>query len=163
MARISDETRAAVLADLRETLGTPEGALRQVAARHGISMASVRRIGDQAGVSGGELTRTRVENAARAAAATNAQRRERLAARLLDVAERALDDLERPALVFNFGGKDNSYNERELQKPPVADRRNLVTTAAIALDKHVVLERFDSAGAAGQQADLIVKLLTGGA
>lgn len=162
MARISDEVRAAVLADLRQTHGTPEGVLRKVADRHGVSLASVRRIGTAAGACGGEVTRTATENATAAAALTNAQRRERLASRLLDMAERALADMESPATVFNFGGKDNTYNEREMPRPPTADQRNLAIIAGVALDKHKMLEQFDSAGAAGQQADLLLKLLTGG-
>ena len=161
MARISDEVRAAVVADLRKTHGTPEGSVRSVAKRHGISEASTRRIGSAAGVSGGEATRAKTENATVVAALTNAQRRERLAARFLDVAERALDRMESPALIFNFGGKDNTYNEREVERPPTADQRNLMIIAGTAFDKHALAERFDSAGAAGQQADLLLRLLTG--
>jgi transposase-like protein len=160
VARISDEVRAAVVADLRQTQGTPEGSMRQVGDRHGVSLASVRRIAAAQGLAG-TAARVRAENATAVAAQTNAQRRERLAARMLDMAERALDDMIKPATVFNFGGKDNTYNERELSKPPTADQRNLATIAAIAVDKHAVLERFDSAGAAGQQAELLLRLLTG--
>lgn len=161
MARISDEVRSAVVADLRKTHGTPEGTMRAVAARHGISLASVRRIGTAAGVVGGEVTLASAQNAVKVAALTNAQRRERLASRLLDAAERALADMESPAKIYNFGGRDNTYNERNVDRPPTQDQRNLAIIAGVMLDKHAVLEKFDSAGAAGQQADLIIKLLTG--
>lgn len=161
MARISDEVRAAVLADLRENLGTPNGATRKIAARHDISDASVRRIAATAGIDAA-MSRSRTQNATEQLVLTNAQRRERLASRLLDMAERALEDMNAPATVFNFGGKDNTYNERTMERPPTADQRNLAIIAGVGIDKHAVLERFDSAGAAGQQADLLLRLLTGG-
>lgn len=41
----------------------------------------------------------------------------------------------RPYLVFNFGGKDNTYEEHTLDRPPVEVIRNAVTTAGIAFDK----------------------------
>lgn len=161
MARISDEVRSAVLADLRRTLGTPEGAQRLVAQRHGISQSSLRRIAEAEGLQPGITARARIENATAVVTLTNAQRREALAAKLLDVAEEAIEDMRREALVYNFGGKDNTYAEHVLERPGFADRRQLATIAAIALDKHAVLERFDSASAAGQQADLLLRLLTG--
>jgi transposase-like protein len=161
VARISDDVRAAVVADLRRTHGTPEGSYRLVAERHGVSNATVRRIGAAAGVSGGSESRAKTENATAVAIQTNAQRREALAARLLDVAEQAIRDLENPVYTYAFGGKDGLFNEAVAKRPNPADRRQLLTTAGIALDKHAVLERFDSAGAAGQQADLLLRLLTG--
>jgi hypothetical protein len=161
VARISDEVRAAVVIDLRKLHGTREGSTRAIATRHGISEASVRRIAFAAGLDA-TVTQALTKNAIEAARLTNAQRRERLAARLLDMAERALEDMNAPATVFNFGGKDNTYNEREMPRPPTQDQRNLAIIAGVALDKHKMLEQFDSAGAAGQQADLLLRLLTGG-
>lgn len=38
-------------------------------------------------------------------------------------------------LVYNFGGKDNTYEEHTLERPPVDVIRNAVTTAGIAFDK----------------------------
>lgn len=160
MARLSEEVRAAVLADLRRTRGTPDGTIRKVAARNGVSEASARRIATAAGMTQ-EETHALTKNAIEASRLTNAQRREALASRMLDAAERALDDMRTSATIFNFGGKDNSYNERAVERPPTADQRNLMIIAGTAIDKHKILEQFDSAGAAGQQAELLLKLLTG--
>jgi hypothetical protein len=37
--------------------------------------------------------------------------------------------------VYSFGGRDNTYEEHKLDRPPVEVVRNAVTTAAIAFDK----------------------------
>jgi hypothetical protein len=160
VAGISEDVKAAVLADLRATIGTPEGSHRKVAERRGVSATTVKRLASAHGLTA-EEARTKSKNAAEVQRATNAQRREALASRMLDAAEAALNDMRAPATIFNFGGKDNTYNEREVQRPPTGDQRNLMIIAATAIDKHKVLEQFDSAGAAGQQADLLLRLLTG--
>lgn len=49
-----------------------------------------------------------------------------------------------PAVIYNFGGKDNSYNQRVVERPPTGDQRNLMTVAAIALDKHKMLDTYDT-------------------
>lgn len=61
--------------------------------------------------------------------------RPRLAEKMLDRAERMLDDLDGSYLVYAFGGKDNLYNEQELVKPAVEVQRTAVTTASVAFDK----------------------------
>lgn len=54
---------------------------------------------------------------------------------MLQRAEEALDDLDKPYIVFSFGGRDNVYNEHELKRPPVEVRRNVLTMAGITFDK----------------------------
>jgi hypothetical protein len=164
VARISEDVKAAVLADLRKTTGTPEGSCRKVAERHGIGMTVVREIAKAASLSFGvdaHAARARTKSACEVNEFTNAQLREQLSARLLREAKALLDWLNEPVHVYGFGGQYHSFAEADASSPSPSDKRQLITAAAIALDKHVVLERFDSAGAAGQQADLLLKLLTG--
>lgn len=145
--RISDAVRQAIVADARATIGTPEGALRRIAARHGVSDATVRRCIAEAGdipPAGSPATRAKMENATKTRQLTMADRRARLAERFVEVAERALDDMDSPATVFNFGGKDNTFEARVLPRPPTADQRNLAIIAATAVDKHKVLDNYDS-------------------
>lgn len=53
-----------------------------------------------------------------------------------------------PAVVFNFGGKENTYNEREVAEPPTGDKKNLMAAAGIALEKSLKLvPPADDAGA----------------
>jgi predicted transcriptional regulator len=59
----------------------------------------------------------------------------RLAEKMLATAETMLDKIDEPYLVFNFGGKDNDYNERVLDSAPVEVRRSVIVTAGITFDK----------------------------
>jgi hypothetical protein len=53
-----------------------------------------------------------------------------------------------PAVVFNFGGKENTYNERVVDEPPSAEKKNLMAAAGIALEKSLKLVApADDAGA----------------
>jgi transposase-like protein len=56
-----------------------------------------------------------------------------------------------PAKVFNFGGSQNSYSEKEVDEPPALDKKNLRAAAGIALEKSLKLvppEREDTEGLA---------------
>jgi transposase-like protein len=150
---IEPAVRAAIVADLRATVGTPEGSIRRVAERHGVSRQSIVRIAADEGVSWSDEGRHKVENAVEARRKTNAELRSALAERLLGVANRALSDMDSPAVIYNFGGKDNSYNERTVERPPTADQRNLATIAAIAIDKHKVLDMYDADARSGAMLD----------
>lgn len=135
--KIPDDTRNAIIADLKNE----NGSTREIAARHGVGHASVSRIASDAGLA---LDRSKTKNATEARAADNAASRVRLSARFLDEAHAALDDLHEEHTVFSFGGRENSYNEHKLPKPPTGDKRNLMIIAATAADKHMALERHDN-------------------
>jgi hypothetical protein len=66
---------------------------------------------------------------------------------MLAAAEAMIDRIDDPYLVFNFGGKDNTYEERLLDDAPVEVRRNIITTAAITFDKLSRIVENDGAGA----------------
>ncbi len=68
--------------------------------------------------------------------------------------------MDKPHLVFNFGGKDNTYEEHLLQSPPTGDLKNLMVSAATAIDKHIVLERHDATDP-GVMGSLLGTLLEG--
>lgn len=44
-----------------------------------------------------------------------------------------------PAIIYNFGGKENSYNWKEVAEPPSGDKKNLMAAAGIALEKSLKL------------------------
>lgn len=74
-----------------------------------------------------------------------ADRRSRLAERLIDIAEQCANDIQAgSSIVFNFGGKDNSFEMRRVDFVPGAERRNLIITLGTALDKHKMLDLYDS-------------------
>jgi len=70
-------------------------------------------------------------------------RRQNIAARLMDRAEEFIEQMDQPFLAFNFGGKDNTYEEHELTRPPTGDIRNLMQSTTMALKEARELERMD--------------------
>lgn len=95
------------------------------------------------------------EDATRHRVAQLAERRAILAEALQGDAERLTEQMWQPAVVFNFGGKENSYNEREVNEPPTGDKKNLMAAAGIALEKSLKLvPPADDAGAEAAQSML---------
>lgn len=140
MARpTSPELREAIVRDLRARWG--ELSTRAFGAEHGVSDTTIRKIAGEIGLSAG-VARERVQNAAGAQRATNAQRRALLATRLLDEAQAALDEIGKGSVITGI-----SFGEvvcRQVDKTTARDRRELLTAAAIAMDKHRMLDQYDS-------------------
>lgn len=44
-----------------------------------------------------------------------------------------------PATIYNFGGKDNTYRDKQVDEPPTGDKKNLMAAAGIALEKSLKL------------------------
>lgn len=93
---------------------------RDIATEHGRSTDTISRIAKSIGWDFGRPNLTRAREAK---SAYSAERRASLAARFTEVAERLLDDLDGEYLVFNFGGKDNTYEEHMLDAPPIEAKR----------------------------------------
>lgn len=129
-------TEAAGRPDLKRaqlrTFHAQDLSVRAIAARLGVSRSTVSRWAKQDGLA---FDRSRTAQAVAAQAIDLAAGRQRLAEKLLTRAEQALDDLDKPYLVYNFGGRDNTYNEHKLPAAPVEVKRSVVTMAAIAFDK----------------------------
>lgn len=71
--------------------------------------------------------------------------RVRLAEKMLAASEAMLDDIDGEYLVYNFGGKDNTYTEHLLDTAPVEVKRNIITTAGITFDKLTrIVEKSDT-------------------
>jgi transposase-like protein len=153
--RIPDDKRAAILADVR----AGHKGRNQVARDHGVALSTVTKLAKEAGVTDA-FDRAQTKNATAAAIVDNKAMRVLAAQRLIVKAHELLDQMDQPHTVFNFGGKDNTYEERLLPKPPTGDLRNLMVTAATAIDKHLVLERHD-ANDPGAMGSLLGTLLDG--
>lgn len=61
-------------------------------------------------------------------------RRRALAEALVADAERLRERLWEPHTAFSFGGRDNTYSERELAEPTPGEQLALVKAAAAAVD-----------------------------
>lgn len=93
------------------------------------------------------LTFDRSKTAAAVAAHTVdlAAGRIRLAEKMLAASEDMLDTIDGPYEVYNFGGKDNTFESRVLDSAPVEVRRNVITTAGITFDKLTrIVEKSDT-------------------
>ncbi|NUS86329.1 MAG: helix-turn-helix domain-containing protein [Streptomyces sp.] len=60
-----------------------------------------------------------------------------------------------PATIYNFGGKDNTYRDKQVNEPPAIDKKALMTAAGIALEKSLKLvPPTDDAGVEAAQSVL---------
>ncbi|MFG3085115.1 helix-turn-helix domain-containing protein [Streptomyces parvulus] len=82
---------------------------------------------------------TMTEEATRHRMANLAERRTILAEALQTDAEKLTEQLWQPHWVFNFGGKDNTYEKRLLDEPPSDAKKNLMASAGIAIEKSLKL------------------------
>ncbi|MFF5589719.1 helix-turn-helix domain-containing protein [Streptomyces hygroscopicus] len=83
--------------------------------------------------------RAATEEATRARMADLAERRAILAEALQEDAERLTEQMWEPAKIYNFGGKDNTYEERDVPEPPADAKRLLMTAAGAAIDRSLKL------------------------
>jgi transposase-like protein len=102
---------------------------------------------------------TRTRAAAEAVTATNQEKRARLETRFLDEAANLLDELHRPHLAYNFGGKENTYAEHELPEPDITGKKALIQAAGTAVDKAVKLAEVDKASTGAQAGKSMVGAL----
>ena len=148
--RIDDEKRAAILEDIRAKAGST----RVIAARHGVSDASVRNIAKDAGETEA-FSREGTEKATRARQADLAALRAEVSEKYLRKASELLDQMSEPHLVYSFGGKENTYNEAVLERAPTGDLRNLMTASAVALDKHLKILATETDSGAATAASML--------
>lgn len=112
-----------------------------IAREVGVALATVTKI-----VHGEGLTfdRTATKAATEAAKADARARRSELSAALLEDAHRLREQLWQPTKIYNFGGKDNTYIERNVDQPPFESQLKIVQAAGSALTKHLDIERHDA-------------------
>lgn len=134
---ISEDQKAHVL-----TLHAEGHARNEIARRVGISAGSVTNICRDAGLT---FDRSETKQATEARAVDLAAGRIRLAEKMLAASEDMLDRIDDEYVVYNFGGKDNTFEQRTLDSAPVEVRRNVITTAGITFDKLTrIVEKSDS-------------------
>lgn len=134
---ISEDQKARVLA-----LHAAGHARNEIARRIGISAGSVTNICRDAGLT---FDRSETKQATEARQVDLAAGRIRLAEKMLAASEDMLDRIDDEYLVYNFGGKENDYNEHLLESAPVEVRRNIITTAGITFDKLTrIVEKSDT-------------------
>ncbi|MBC6496096.1 hypothetical protein [Microbacterium sp. 4-7] len=134
---ISEDQKAQVLALHAEGV-----ARNEIARRVNIAAGSVTNICRDAGLT---FDRSETKQATEARAVDLAAGRIRLAEKMLAASEGMLDVIDGPYEVYNFGGKDNTFESRVLDSAPVEVRRNIITTAGITFDKLTrIVEKSDT-------------------
>lgn len=111
-----------------------------------------------------ELTfeRSRIEAATAARLADLAERRSILAEQLTSDAERLRKKLWEPTFVYAFGGAQNVYTSEPVDEPPPADKRSLMSTVGIAVDKSLKLAPVETSGSGADDAKSMLGKLAQG-
>ena len=121
-----------------------EGLSRNAIAKAiGFSGATVTKIAQGLGLS---FDRSKTAAAVKAHAIDLAAERIVLAEEMAAEARRGLALVRGPVKVFNFGGKDNTFNEVVMESAPLSMRREAVTLAGIAFDKLSRIVERDAGG-----------------
>ncbi len=81
---------------------------------------------------------------------------------LLDDVQKLRDQLFSAAIVFSFGGKENTYNERPVAEPPARDKRDLMGSISLALNASMRLDDHDGDKEGLAAVDAWLKAMTSG-
>lgn len=105
--------------------------------------------------------RTAAEVATAARVADAKARRARLMIGLLDDAEKMRAQLFAPTKVFAFGGKENTYAEKDVAQPPFRDQRDIVHSVSTAVASSIRLAEHDADTGADDAKSMLGALATG--
>lgn len=150
-------TRATFDAESARALHADGLSCNRIAKTLGCTPSTVSRWAKGEGLS---FDRARTAAAVKAHTVDLAAGRVRLAEKMLAASEAMLDKIDEPYLVYNFGGKGNTFEQAELASAPVEVRRNVITTAGITFDKQTrIVEKSDTGGE--QAAGVLDQLAAG--
>ncbi|MDX3069345.1 helix-turn-helix domain-containing protein [Streptomyces sp. ND04-05B] len=124
---VTDEDRAEIVRLHAQGLGRNE-----IARRTGRAQRTVSVICAEEGL---VFDVTMTEDATRHRMAQLAEKRAILAEAYVDDALRLSEQVWQPTVVFNFGGKDNTYNDKVLPEPPAHDKKALMAASVAAAEQ----------------------------
>lgn len=99
--------------------------------------------------------RKQTRAATKARQADNAAIRAQLATDLLADAVRLRAQLWEPCTIHSFGGKDNVYNEHQVDEPPFRDKRDIMSTVGVAVEKALRLTDYDANSGASEARSML--------
>lgn len=130
----------------------------EIARRLNRSPHTITKIAKELGLSFARGDSPGLREATEARRADARARRAALAIKLLDDAERMRQQLFAPLLVYNFGGKDNTFNQHEIPEPGPRDKRDLMQAISLAIERSVRLDEYDSGANLGNVVSLLESL-----
>jgi hypothetical protein len=74
---------------------------------------------------------------------------------------RLREQLWEPCTLISFGGKDNTVATKEVDEPPALDKKNLMTTVGVAIDRSLRLIPIKDDAGAEQARSMVGQLMTG--
>jgi len=122
-----------------------------------IAPSSVTKIAKEEGLSFERATMTATAVAARQADLK--ARRLELVDELVSKAQDHLVAIDQPFLAFSFGGRDNTYQEHELDRAPTGDILNLHRAASLALKDARELARDDDDEGVAEAESMLMNLI----
>lgn len=116
---------------------------RAIAKQLGCSPSTVSRWAEAEGLS---FDRSQTAAAVEAHKVDLAAERLLLAEEMMAAGRQALKEINGPVVVYNFGGKDNTFEQKTLDRAPMSMRREALTAAGIAFDKATRIVEKDNGG-----------------
>ncbi|AZM46579.1 hypothetical protein DMB38_12820 [Streptomyces sp. WAC 06738] len=150
---VTDETREQV-----RQLHAQKLSRNEIARRLQRSGRTISLIAMDLGLS---FDRTATEEATRARRADLEDKRVILAEALTDDALRLSAQVHEGGVIYNFGGRDNTYNEKVVNSLPAGDKRALMGAASMAIDRSLRLVPTGSDGGAEEARSMVGQLMTG--
>lgn len=138
-SQLTPQERQAIIADIK----AGELSRNAIAKKHHRGPATITDIAKKAGLANA-FDRSETENATKAAQIDAKARRLEISREFLEKAGQLLAKIDQQHLAFSFGGRDNVYRDKMLKRPPPAEIRNLMISAATAFDKHMAADKHDS-------------------
>lgn len=136
-ARIPDDERERIIAEF-----ATGKSCNQIAKQFGRSSNTISRIAKSVGH---QFAQVNAVHAREVKAVYDSERRAGLIASSIDAAERMFKQMFSPALVYNFGGKDNTYNEHMVSEPSFRDKRDIAATIATMVRTATELQKLENA------------------
>lgn len=151
---VTDEEREQIRALHAQGLGRNEIARRIGRGTRTVSVQAVKLglVFDNA-----ELT----EVATRNRKAQLAVRRMELAEALQEDAERLTEQMWEPAIIYSFGGKDNTFEKRDVDEPPADAKKALMGAAGMAIDRSLKLVPSEETAAEDEARSMLGQLAVG--
>lgn len=128
----------------------------EIARQSGRSQRTVSRLAAEMGLSFERAGAT--AKATEAKKADGATRRAQLQLDALAAAQKLMGQMFAPALVYNFGGKENDYNSTTLDEPPFRDKRDIANAIQALANTALRLAEYDKATGSDDEKGMLLEL-----